>query len=547
MSRVIRRGKGVVDPLSGKEDKCTVLQEEDGTVWSVMLNQTDVSYGIKGHNKFYMFQIIVDNNDGHRAFVFFKWGRVGAKNPQRKLHGPFTLDGAKELFVTKFTLKTENPWPLEGPFAPIKGKYTLIDLDYTEDDEAETTAETNVNVTVPTSKLEPSIQNFVKMICNVDLLIQEVAEMHLDLKRMPLGKLSKQQIAKGYSILDSISEVLSKLAELEGAKTEDPRKASSPPASSGRSTRRSTRIKYTSGTTSRSEISKCKSQLKELTSDFYTLIPHDFGMNLPPVIDSISELKLKLDLLEVLSDIEVTQKIINTQQTHIDMNPVDAHYASLGVEMEFVDTTSSEFQRIEEYIASTHAPTHRQYKLQVEAIHKLSRPSETSTEMNEVFNAIDNHQLLWHGSRLSNIASILTKGLRIAPPEAPSTGYMFGKGIYFADVASKSANYCWANAKQTKGVLILCEVALGKSIEVLHADEYSYEALEKKHFHSLKGLGRMEPARESHFVASDGVKMPKGILQPTTADGTLLYNEYVVYRTEQVKLRYAVTLNFEFN
>ncbi|CAK4165024.1 unnamed protein product [Aphanomyces euteiches] len=498
--------RGVVDPLSGKEDKCTVLQEEDGTVWSVMLNQTDVSYGIKGHNKFYMFQIIVDNNDGHRAFVFFKWGRVGAKNPQRKLHGPFTLDGAKELFVTKFTLKTENPWPLEGPFAPIKGKYTLIDLDYTEDDEAETTAETNVNVTVPTSKLEPSIQNFVKMICNVDLLIQEVAEMHLDLKRMPLGKLSKQQIAKGYSILDSISEVLSKLAELEGAKTEDPRKA-----------------------------------------DFYTLIPHDFGMNLPPVIDSISELKLKLDLLEVLSDIEVTQKIINTQQTHIDMNPVDAHYASLGVEMEFVDTTSSEFQRIEEYIASTHAPTHRQYKLQVEAIHKLSRPSETSTEMNEVFNAIDNHQLLWHGSRLSNIASILTKGLRIAPPEAPSTGYMFGKGIYFADVASKSANYCWANAKQTKGVLILCEVALGKSIEVLHADEYSYEALEKKHFHSLKGLGRMEPARESHFVASDGVKMPKGILQPTTADGTLLYNEYVVYRTEQVKLRYAVTLNFEFN
>ncbi|CAK4390149.1 unnamed protein product [Aphanomyces euteiches] len=179
--------RGVVDPLSGKEDKCTVLQEEDGTVWSVMLNQTDVSYGIKGHNKFYMFQIIVDNNDGHRAFVFFKWGRVGAKNPQRKLHGPFTLDGAKELFVTKFTLKTENPWPLEGPFAPIKGKYTLIDLDYTEDDEAETTAETNVNVTVPTSKLEPSIQNFVKMICNVDLLTQEVAEMHLDLKRMPLG------------------------------------------------------------------------------------------------------------------------------------------------------------------------------------------------------------------------------------------------------------------------------------------------------------------------------------------------------------------------
>jgi poly [ADP-ribose] polymerase len=36
----------------------------------------------------------------------------------------------------------------------------------------------------------------------------------------------------------------------------------------------------------------------------------------------------------------------------------------------------------------------------------------------------------------------LSQGLRIAPPEAPVTGYMFGKGIYFADMVSKSANYC---------------------------------------------------------------------------------------------------------
>ena len=30
---------------------------------------------------------------------------------------------------------------------------------------------------------------------------------------------------------------------------------------------------------------------------------------------------------------------------------------------------------------------------------------------------------------------ILSQGLRIAPPEAPVTGYMFGKGVYFADVS----------------------------------------------------------------------------------------------------------------
>ncbi len=42
----------------------------------------------------------------------------------------------------------------------------------------------------------------------------------------------------------------------------------------------------------------------------------------------------------------------------------------------------------------------------------------------ERFNDVGNNMLLWHGSRLTNYAGILSSGLRIAPPEAPSTGYM---------------------------------------------------------------------------------------------------------------------------
>ncbi len=54
-----------------------------------------------------------------------------------------------------------------------------------------------------------------------------------------------------------------------------------------------------------------------------------------------------------------------------------------------------------------------------------------------------------------------SQGLRIAPPEAPVTGYMFGKGIYFADMVSKSANYCHTSRSDSEGLLLLCEVALG--------------------------------------------------------------------------------------
>lgn len=35
------------------------------------------------------------------------------------------------------------------------------------------------------------------------------------------------------------------------------------------------------------------------------------------------------------------------------------------------------------------------------------------------FKKLPNRKLLWHGSRLSNFAGILSQGLRIAPPEAP--------------------------------------------------------------------------------------------------------------------------------
>jgi len=49
--------------------------------------------------------------------------------------------------------------------------------------------------------------------------------------------------------------------------------------------------------------------------------------------------------------------------------------------------------------------------------------------------------------------------LRIAPPDAPVTGYMFGKGVYFADVSSKAANYCHTNKENSEGVLLICEVA----------------------------------------------------------------------------------------
>lgn len=68
--------------------------------------------------------------------------------------------------------------------------------------------------------------------------------------------------------------------------------------------------------------------------------------------------------------------------------------------------------------------------------------------------------LLWHGSRVSNFVGILSQGMRIAPPEAPASGYLFGKGIYLADLAEKSINYCRAYGSN-EALILLIEGALG--------------------------------------------------------------------------------------
>ena len=84
-------------------------------------------------------------------------------------------------------------------------------------------------------------------------------------------------------------------------------------------------------------------------------------------------------------------------------------------------------------------------------------------ERYEKYQHLEDRRLLFHGSSMTNFMGILSQGLRIAPPEAPATGYMFGKGVYFADVFEKSAGY--SHGGHSNDLMLLCEVALGKSLE----------------------------------------------------------------------------------
>lgn len=159
----------------------------------------------------------------------------------------------------------------------------------------------------------------------------------------------------------------------------------------------------------------------------------------------------------------------------------------------------------------------------------------------------DNRRLLWHGSRTTNFGGILSQGLRIAPPEAPVNGYMFGKGVYFADISTKSAGYCCSHSSRGIGLLLLCEVQLGDPMQELqHASYTAGEDAKASGKLATLGLGSTIPLgwKDAGCVhpSLEGVMMPDVAtgLGDSNKMGALMYNEYIVYDVAQIRQRYLL-------
>ena len=99
------------------------IYERKGLMYNSMLNQTDIGFGVRGHNKFYAMQII-ENDERSRWYLFRKWGRVGAKNPQNAFDEHISPQKAIENFLKYFKKKTGGNVFGED-FDPVDGKYSV--------------------------------------------------------------------------------------------------------------------------------------------------------------------------------------------------------------------------------------------------------------------------------------------------------------------------------------------------------------------------------------------------------------------------------------
>ncbi|XP_014489527.1 PREDICTED: poly [ADP-ribose] polymerase [Dinoponera quadriceps] len=483
----VKGSGGAVDPDSGMDD-CAHVYQKGKDKYDITLGLTDIQ---SKKNSFYKMQIL--KHDANNIYYLFRsWGRIGTTIGGTKLE-TWPVDECIRQFEAHFHEKSGNHWKSREHFVKMPKKMYPIELDHGDDEIVSLDSDIKSNLQKP-------VQDLIRLIFDVACMKKVLLEFEIDMEKMPLGKLSKKQIQEAYEVLTVLQN----------------------------------EMKKKNGNTDRIT-------LIDASNKFYTLIPHNSGISELKPLETLEEIKSKCDMLDALLEMEIAYNLLH-DKTDEKENPLDGHYKQLKTSIDVLDKKSEEFKMIEQYVRNTHAATHTQYELEIEEVFVVKRQGEE--QRFKPFKKLHNKKLLWHGSRTTNFAGILSQGLRIAPPEAPVTGYMFGKGIYFADMVSKSANYCCTNSANTTGLLLLCEVALGNMYERYHAD---YIEKLPKGKHSTIGRGQTQPNPEEVYKTKDGIEVPYGTGVPfNVKKSALLYNEYIVYDVAQVKVRYLLRMNFKY-
>ncbi|NXN95108.1 PARP3 polymerase, partial [Rhinopomastus cyanomelas] len=465
--------------------------------YSCTLNQTNIS---TNNNKFYIIQLL--KHDGVYS-VWSRWGRVGEVG-QSKLMPSASLEAAKKEFEKKFLEKTKNRWEARENFIAQPGKYTLIDVQPGAEQEVDLALRVDDVDGVKLCKkrvlpctLDKATQDLVSLIFSSDMFKDAMQTMNIDVKKMPLGKLSKQQIARGFETLE----------ELEAALQEQH------PATA---------------------------HLEELSSRFYTIIPHNFRRARPPLINSPDLLRAKKDMLLVLADIEVAQSLQaqkgkEEEKEEEVAHPLDQDYALLCCQLSLLDPGSREYQLIKNYMTQT-----GWHNLRILHIWQVARDGED--ERFKAHNLLEHRRLLWHGTNVAVVAAILKSGLRIMP----HSGGRVGKGIYFASENSKSACYVGLTSKKV-GIMFLTEVALGKSHRITRDDPTLCQP--PAGYDSVVACGQTEPdPAQDEEMLLDGKKVlvcqGKPIQMPAYKDSCFSQSEYLIYQESQCRIRYLVQVQF---
>lgn len=268
-------------------------------------------------------------------------------------------------FDKKFKEKSKLTWADRGA-APKKGAYAYVERSYEPDTEDEKVDEDTTNetgrqdqsVSPAKSTLAVPVQSLMQLIFNQQYMNEAMSDLNYDVKKMPLGKLSKATINRGFQTLTNLAALLK------------------------------------NGQFDRQEV-------EDLSNLYYSLIPHNFGRSRPPVIVDSVALKREVDLLDSLGDMKEAADLMKSTLNSVEqINALDRQFQSLGLEeMSVIDSSSNEYQELANYLINTRGATHG-VNYVVEDIFRIERQGELDRFQKSPFATVESdRRLLWHGSR----------------------------------------------------------------------------------------------------------------------------------------------------
>ena len=254
-------------------------------------------------------------------------------------------------------------------------------------------------------------------------------------------------------------------------------------------------------------------KFNRLLQDYLRLIPHDVGMSkITPklIFPDSNALQSENNLLDGLTasfnDIQDAASSSKGKKKKVDTPKL------FDVTLDVVRDRAT-VSRITKYFNDTKLNMHVTSGYSVKKIYEVKIGAMNSAFEN-VGSKVGNIMELWHGTKCSNLLSILKIGLII--PRSSSghvTGRMFGDGLYFSDQSTKALNYAtnfWGSGGSTRRIfMFLADVAMGK-----------------------------------HYVPSGwSHNLPKRGYDSTFAKANksgVRNNEMIVYRTNQANLKYLI-------
>jgi len=401
--------KTPVDHCFSAVKSSEVVTDDDNEPYSLFMTKVDIKKGDYGEYLFYRMQVIHEKNRDN-YLLFNRWGRIGEDGMHQETPYPSKEECIKE-FCKIFKDKSGNDWADRASFKKVEKKYQLY-----------LTTKKNKNDCLkpidwddkkhPKCKLDKDIRTLVRTIADVKLYHRWFGKFNIDSQYLPFGRLTKTLLNEAKKLLLDIKHAQDELKEKTKVYTD---------------------IDYDG-------IFKLKELIADKSSRFYELIPDNRFKNSPiRPIDNETTLSEKVETVNSLLNFEVSSKILLGSLYRMkEKHPLEYCFESLNVRVLPLTKESGEYQVIKKYVKRGYPGYNKDFIINVFALERKGEAERISQWKN-----MKNRMYLWHGSKISNYMGILSEGLRIAPPEAPATGYMFGKGIYLADTFQKSYNYTY--------------------------------------------------------------------------------------------------------